>query len=54
MNWEINFCFRYLHFSGLFQTGRWRGFFQATKKYIDDLKLFCEKSKSENTARKYK
>ena len=29
-------------------------FFQATKEDIDDLILFCEKSKSQNTALKYK
>ena len=30
------------------------GFFKQQKKDLDDLKLFCEKSKSENTARQYK
>ena len=30
----------------MFHTGRWRSF-QAAKEDIDDLKLFCKKSKSE-------
>ena len=34
MNWEINFCFRYLHFSDLFQTGRWRVFSSNKKKTL--------------------
>ena len=37
----------------MFQTERWRSL-QATIEDIDDLKLFCEKSKSENAERKYK
>ena len=40
--------------SCIFGREKFKGSFQATKEDIDDLKLFCEKSKSENTARKYK
>lgn len=42
-----------LHFSDVFQTGRWASI-QTSGENLADLKFFCEKSKSESTFRKYR
>lgn len=42
-----------LHFSDVFQTGRWASI-QTSGENLADLKFFCGKSKSESTFRKYR